>query len=75
MFHHQQPSSRLPRQWRSCASDTVWLSMLVDGFQQASGSDLRGVPCAESVLSALQAQLARPTSPQIGRGADFRRLH
>jgi hypothetical protein len=75
MFHRQQASSRLPRQWRSCASDTAWLSMLVDGFQEVSGSDLRGVPCAESVLSALRAQLARPTSRQIGRGSDFSRLH
>jgi hypothetical protein len=75
MFRHQQACSRLPRQGRCCASDTVWLSMLVDGFQQASDSDLRGVPCAESVLSALRAQLARSTSPQIGRGSDFRRLH
>jgi hypothetical protein len=75
MFHRQQASSRLPRQGRSCESETVWLSMLVDGFEQASGPDLRGVPCAESVLSALQAQLARSTSPQIGRGSDFRRLH
>jgi len=75
MFHRQQASSRLPPQQGSCASEAVWLSMLVDGFEQASGSDLGGVPCTESVLSALRAQLARPTSPQIGRGSDSRRLH
>jgi hypothetical protein len=73
MFHDQQTS--LPQRWRCHVHDRLWLSMLVDSFEQVSSSDLRGVPCAEAVLLALQAQLARPTLPQGGRGPDFRRLN
>jgi hypothetical protein len=74
MFDHLQ-TSRLPRQRRCGAGDRLWLSMLVDGFEQACSSNLRGVPCTEPVLLALMAQLARPALPRDGRGSDFRRLN
>jgi hypothetical protein len=74
MFHRQQ-MSRLTLQWRPGAGDLAWLSLLVEAFEQTSQSDLGAVPCDESVLHALQAQLARPAAPRCGCGPGFRFLH
>ena len=51
------------QQWRSGDGQKLWLSMLVDTMEEISCSGVRGLPVSPSVLTAMEAQLARPASP------------
>jgi len=43
----------------------LWLSMLVDAMEKFSRPELRAVPCDQSTLAAVRAQLARPASAYL----------
>jgi hypothetical protein len=49
--------------WRSGEGEKLWLSMLIDAMEEVSRPESRAVPCDQSVLDAVRAQLARPASP------------
>jgi hypothetical protein len=51
------------RPWRSGEGEKLWLSMLIDTMEEVSRPEFRAVPCDQSVLAAVRAQLARPASP------------
>jgi hypothetical protein len=74
MFQHSQ-MFRWPNRGRHDGDSASWLSILVDTFEETSRSDLRAVPCDDHVVAAFKAQLARPVSPRVRRGSDFRLLH
>jgi hypothetical protein len=46
--------------WRSEGSQKLWLSMLVDTMEEISRPEFRGLPCDPSLLTAVEAHLARP---------------
>jgi hypothetical protein len=48
--------------WRSEGGQRRWLSMLVGTMEQVVRPELRALPCHPSLLTALEAQLARPAS-------------
>jgi hypothetical protein len=49
-----------PLAWRSGSGEKLWLSMLIDSMEEFSRPEIRSLPCSQSVLVAVQAQLARP---------------
>jgi hypothetical protein len=49
--------------WRSGDGEALWLSLLIDTMEEVSRPETRSSPCDPSVLLALSAKLARPTSP------------
>ena len=51
-----------PQAWRSGSGQRVWLSMLIDTFEQVSRPELRAIPCDRTAIAALRAQLMRPVS-------------
>jgi hypothetical protein len=57
--------------WRSESSQRLWLSMLVDTMEQICRPSLRNLPCTPSVLTALEAQLARPAAPYRQAASSF----
>jgi hypothetical protein len=57
--------------WRSGEGEKLWLSMLIDAMEEASRPECRAVPCDQSVLAAVRAQLARPASPHPYCGSQF----
>jgi len=50
------------REWQSASSQRLWLSLLIDTFEEVSRPEISIVPCDSRVLAALRAQLARPAS-------------
>jgi hypothetical protein len=48
--------------WNSSGGQRLWLSMLIDAFEDVSRPEVRAVPCDSHVLAALRAQLMRPAS-------------
>jgi hypothetical protein len=59
------------RPWRSGEGEKLWLSMLIDTMEEVSRPEFRAVPCDQSVLAAVRAQLARPASPYPYCGSQF----
>jgi hypothetical protein len=59
--------------WRSGEGEKLWLSMLIDAMEEISRPEFRAVPCDQSVLAAVRAQLARPASPYPYCGSQFSR--
>jgi len=57
--------------WRSGEGEKLWLSMLIDAMEEISRPEFRAVPCDQSVLAAVRAQLARPASPYPYCGSQF----
>jgi hypothetical protein len=57
--------------WRSGDGETLWLSILIDTMEEVSRPEIRAMPCDQTILVALAAQLARPASPYPYRGSDF----
>jgi hypothetical protein len=57
--------------WRSGEGEKSWLSMLIDAMEEVSRAEFRAVPCDQSVLDAVRAQLARPASPYPYCGSQF----
>ena len=53
------------RTWQSGSGQRAWLSMLINTMEEISRPEMRAVPCDNSVLAALRAQLARPASAQM----------
>jgi hypothetical protein len=49
--------------WREGDGQKSWLSMLVEAMEEISRPEFRALPVDASVLAAVSAQLARPTSP------------
>jgi hypothetical protein len=45
--------------------------MLIDAMEEISRPEFRAVPCDQSVLAAVRAQLARPASPYPYCGSQF----
>lgn len=48
--------------WRSQDGQRLWLSLLVATMEDICRPEIRGMPLNPSLLSALEAQLARPVS-------------
>ena len=48
--------------WRSGSGQRVWLSTLIDTFEQISRPERRAAPCDQALIAALRAQLMRPVS-------------
>jgi hypothetical protein len=59
------------QQWRSGTGETAWLSALVETMERVSVPELRTAPCARSLLAAVEAHLARPTTPYGLYGSNF----
>jgi hypothetical protein len=59
--------------WRSEAGETSWLSMLVRTMEETARPGFCPRACDPSVLAALRAQLARPTSACTHGVSDFSR--
>jgi hypothetical protein len=57
--------------WRSADGERLWLSMLIDTMEQVARPETRAMPCDQSILVALDAQLARPASAYPYRGSAF----
>jgi hypothetical protein len=57
--------------WRSEGSQRMWLSMLVDTMEQICRPSFRNSSCNPSVLTALEAQLARPAAPYCHGASSF----
>ena len=45
---------------RAESAQRVWLSLLIDGFEEISHAENRALPCDRHALAALRAQLAAP---------------
>jgi hypothetical protein len=58
-----QPQPLRSGTWRSGRGEKLWLSMLIEAMEEVSRAELRAMPCDQSVLAGLRAQLARPASP------------
>jgi hypothetical protein len=54
-----------PQAWRSGSGEKRWLSMLVDTMEELSRPEIRTLPCQQSLLVAVEAQLARPASAYV----------
>ena len=59
------------QQWRAGNGEMAWLSALVETMEKVSRPELRATLCAPSLLTAVEAHLARPAMPQGVYGSNF----
>jgi hypothetical protein len=48
--------------WRSGNGEKLWLSMLIEAMEEVSRPEFRAMPCDQSVLTKVRAQLTRSAS-------------
>jgi hypothetical protein len=70
-FGQGQAMGQRLQSWRSGDGEKFWLSMLVDAMEQASRPEFRAMPCDQTILAAVGAQLARPASPYPYGASEF----
>lgn len=59
------------QQQRFGTAETVWLTMLVETFENLSEPNRRAVPCDPDILLAAKAHLARPSWSRNAYGSRF----
>jgi hypothetical protein len=70
-FEAIQAMAQQTQQWRSGTGEMAWLSALIGTMEQVSRSEPRAIPCARSLLVAVEAHLARPAMPHGVYGSNF----